>query len=72
MKRWGRAHHSLPGPRGHTWSKRERHGLLSHKGQNRHLGESGIVISTLFYTTHPAQMDSTKPQPLVSQDSLKD
>lgn len=45
---------------------------MSHKGQNRHLGESGIVISTLFYTTHPAQMDSTKPYPLVSQDSLKD
>lgn len=50
---------------GEAWS-------LESQGSEQAPGGEWDSHSTLFYTTHPAQMDSTKPQPLVSQDSLKD
>ena len=50
---------------GEAWS-------LESQGSEQAPGGEWVVISTLFYATLPAQMDPTKPHPLMSQDSLRD
>lgn len=71
--RWGWGSPLTSGTqRAHLVQEGEARSLESRGREQVPGGEWDSHKHPLFYTTHPAQMDSTKPYPLVSQDSLKD